>query len=249
MGYKNRDVEICLSGGLSIVVACDSSGGVGLKGHDEVRVPNGLVGRMAARVALFEIISVGALPVIMTAAITAEPVPTGTEIVDGIKELLQENGLSSIPVAVSTEKNFETCQTGIGVSVTGICKKSDLRIGGTKPGDSLYCLGSPLVGGELVGNFEQRIPSYQDIRNVIQIPGVHDVIPVGSRGISVESATLLGSTGLELIFDNNLSLDLEKSAGPSTCVIVSCEGDPGFENYLKCPVYKLGITGPLGFVK
>jgi hypothetical protein len=53
---------------------------------------------------------------------------------------------------------------------------------------------------------------------------VHTLIPVGSRGIAAEARTLAKESELSLSIFNNTGLDLEKSAGPSSCAVFSAEG-------------------------
>ena len=70
MGYKGRDVEVVqIDSNYSIVTACDSCGGIGLKQNDVVKCSPNIVGRFTTRVALMEVLSVNAIPkTISTAA-------------------------------------------------------------------------------------------------------------------------------------------------------------------------------------
>lgn len=245
MGYKMRDVEVFFDGHRCIVTACDSCGAVGSKELDVVRVSNEQVGRLTARVALLEVLSVGAIAKVLTAAISAERNPTGEAILDGIRGLLTESGLEDLAVAVSTEKNFVTRQTGLGISVVGICDTSDLRIGMTKPNDTLYCLGYPKVGSELSGEGEAGIASISDVLRITGLPEVHDILPVGSKGILSEAAILANASRCRIRLRRESGMDLERSAGPSTCVLVSCKGDFDLAFHTTCPVTKIGDLEPL----
>ena len=116
MGYKGRDVEVVdISDGKCLVVACDSCGGIGSKQLDEVKVDPYVSGRHTTRVALMEVMSVGASPKNISVAISNEPVPTGESIIKGVKDELKWR-LSNLSMAISTERIYLR-QTGIGITL------------------------------------------------------------------------------------------------------------------------------------
>jgi hypothetical protein len=235
---SNRDVCIVdIPGDFYLTIACDSAGGIGEKRRDVVKVPASVVGRFTCRVALMETLAVGAAPKAVAAAVCCEPSPTGEKILAGIREELCEAGLD-LPVVISTEKNILTCQTGLGVTVTGIAKKSGLRVNRTRAGDRLYCVGMPRVGNEVKLN-DSRIADANLVRKLSEIPCIHDIIPVGSKGIKGEAELLASHLGLSLTWQDNVPLDIKKSAGPATCVLVTSSEDLK----LTCsqPVYLLGV--------
>lgn len=215
-----RDVDLInLNEDIYLAIACDSCGGIGEKERDVVKVPPYIVGRLTSRVALMEILSVGATPKAITAGICSEPEPTGEGIITGIREELQDLALN-ISLTISTEKNMPTCQTGLGLSLIGTVKEEELRINKTKAGDKLYCVGIPKVGNEIVLGDPQIADSLL-INKLLSIPLVHDIIPVGSKGIKGEAGMLASFLGLKLEWENDLAIDIEKTAGPSTCVLVT----------------------------
>jgi hypothetical protein len=219
MGFKGRDIEVILSAGNYLVAACDSCGAVGVKEFDLVKVPADIVGRFTTRVALLEVITVGAVPQLLTAAIGNEPEPTGIQILQGVRHELAAFGLSTIPVGISTEKNFPTRQSFLGVTVVGWCQSSSLRVATSLPGDLLYCLGLPKVGAEIQGPDDPEIVNSSQLQKLLRIPAIHDVIPVGSKGILGEARLLSGNIQGDLILEPDIQIDIQKSAGPSTCLI------------------------------
>ncbi|NLN15929.1 MAG: alpha-ribazole-5-phosphate synthase, partial [Firmicutes bacterium] len=76
-----RDVTVIdMADGSLLVVACDSLGAIGSKENDLVKVPGYVVGRMTSRVALLEVMSTGARPLVLINALAVEMTPTGEEI-------------------------------------------------------------------------------------------------------------------------------------------------------------------------
>ena len=114
-----------------------------------------------------------------------------------------------------------TKQTALGISVIGVADKNKLRIGTTQLGDDVYCLGSPKVGSELNNPEDPEIVQVKDLQILLEIFTIHDIIPVGSRGIRLEADQLASSVNSCLRIDPTCTLDLDKSAGPSTCLIFS----------------------------
>jgi hypothetical protein len=242
MGYKGRDVEVSLlDNDLCLVVACDSCGAIGDKKLDQLKVPASLVGRLTARVVLLEVMCTGALPKVMTVAISAEPNPTGQKILDGVHSELAGSNLADLPLAISTEKNFETRQTGLGIGVTGICKIRDLKIATSQLGDRVYCLGLPKVGQEVLDTEDREIIDAGKIERLLKQTDIHDILPVGSRGIRAEAMQMAQSTNAVFKAHQNPLPDLNKSAGPSTCVIFTSSREQDKTRFGKLPLSQVGI--------
>jgi len=55
--------------------------------------------------------------------------------------------------------------------------------------------------------------------------GIHDILPVGSRGILAEADDLAQSVGCTFLSLPDTKVDLRKSAGPSTTLIFTCSRD------------------------
>ncbi len=194
--------------------------------------------------ALLEVLSTGAVPKMMTVAISNEPHPTGDRILEGVKEELESAGLTTLPMAISTEKNMRTQQTGLGISVIGVTEKKQLRIGTAQSGDDIYCLGLPKVGPEIKNPEDSEIAQVKDIQVLLDITGIHDIVPVGSRGIRTEAQLLATSANCRLIIDPSCVLDLDKSAGPATCLIFSFASslalDLSSSGFPSLPITKVG---------
>ena len=229
LGYLGRDVEVVLINQEQyLVAACDSCGAIGLKDLDQHKVPWAITGRFTARVALLEVMSTGAVPQMMTVAISNETYPTGEGIIKGVNEELVFAGLV-LPMAISTEKNMITKQTGLGISVIGVAEKNQLNVGTSKPGDDVFCLGLPKVGPELNNPEDLEVVQVKHLRNLLAISGIHDIIPVGSKGIRSEAKRLASTVNCQFLVEPFCILDLDKSAGPSTCLIFSSSLPDSFD--------------------
>lgn len=241
MGYMGRDVEVVsLDQNQYIVAACDSCGAAGSKEFDVVKVSPYIVGRFTARVALFEITATEAKPLLITVSVASEPDPTAKGILEGVNDELKALDLSGLPVAISSEKNILTKQTGVGISAIGVCQKASLRIATSKPGDKVYCLGLPKVGSEVVTPEDPEIVQGKYIQTLLASQGVHDIIPVGSRGIRGEIELLADHVGCRFKPETDVKIDLDKSAGPSTCLIFACSQDVLPPNFPTTPLFKIG---------
>jgi hypothetical protein len=240
MGYRGRDVEVVMINEKQcIVTACDSCGAIGSKELDVVKVPPYITGRFTMRGTLLEVISTGAVPKVVTVAISNEPFPTGEGILDGVYEELKELKLEGLPVAISTEKNMKTSQTAVGITVVGICDREELRIGMSRSGDLLYCVGIPKVGEAMEAD-DSEIVQGKHILELLNVEGVHDIVPVGSRGIQREIETLCSNIEYKFTLEPNTDINITKSAGPSTCAIFTCTPDTELSGLKLAPLVKLG---------
>jgi Selenophosphate synthetase-related proteins len=245
MSYKGRDIELLqINPNQYLTVACDSCGAIGSKELDLVKVSPYIVGRFTTRVALLEIVTTGGRPQLATIAISNEPAPTGTEILGGVRDELASFGLSALPLAVSTEKNILTRQTGLGVSVVGLCERADLRIARTTNGDLLYCLGLPKVGPEVESPDDPEIVQSFHVQKLLQDKEIHDIIPVGSKGVGGEAELLASSIAGHLMLNPSVDIDLQKSAGPSTCLIFSTASPFPAMLFDSIPCHPIGRVGP-----
>jgi hypothetical protein len=141
MAYTRRgDVSIIkLPTGHAIVTGSTSSGAVGPKNLDQVKVDGKVLGKFLARVALMDVTATGAFPIQLSVTLGVEKDPTGNQIIEGIKREARVLGLDPNQVLLeNTEDNFETLQTGAGLTVIGLANEDELRLGKTCPGD-LVC--------------------------------------------------------------------------------------------------------------
>ena len=228
--WTRRDLTIVpFEGESCIVISCDSCGAVGQKAGDVLALPPRYVGKFTARVALTEVMCSGALPVTISNGVSCEMHPTGEEILAGVNDEIKNAGLSGIVVTGSTEENFETNMTALAVTVIGSAKTRDLRFSKAVKGDNLVLLGSPLVGAEVDLD---SVGFYAEIRRLLSMPLVREIVPVGSKGVLYEADILarLNSISFELF---NSGIDYQKSAGPATCLLVLCD-DAVAEQVLGC---------------
>ncbi len=240
MSYKGRDVEVVqINNKESLVIACDSCGGIGEKEKDVVKASPYIVGGTTTRVALMELLAVNAVPKSITLTIASEPYPTGEEIIKGSKDELEASGYKSLPMAISTEKNIPTCQTALGITLIGLCDNDSLRICTSKPQDQVYCLGRPLVGNEVLAIPASELIAPKDIKALSSTEGIHDIIPIGSKGILGEIELLCKGNDCTFIKELEVSIDMHKSAGPSTCLIFTASREADLSS-LRLKPLKIG---------
>jgi hypothetical protein len=206
-----------------MVVGCDSSGGVGPKPLDKIKVDGYILGKFTTRAALMEVLAVGATLVCVVDTLSVEPEPLGSDILRGIRAEAEKAGLDpKLAVTGSTEKNFTVEQTGIGVTVIGTCKRGDLRIGTSLLNDAVVALGVPSVGAEVIqAEKDGKITGVTDVLQLRNLPFVHEIIPVGSTGITHEIETLAHDSKLRFKLAEQEEIDVHKAAGPATVALAT----------------------------
>ena len=228
----------------TMVVACDSCGSIGMKPGDALKVPPFFTGKYTARGALMEVLCTGAKVITVVDAICNEMENTGMEIIEGIKEELKAAGIEDIVLTGSTEENFLTVSTGLGITVVGIVENAALKVNCVKTNAIVVSIGLPKVGAEIKLDNDQEIVQYNIIKVLLNTCEVYEIVPVGSKGIYNEACQLAKFNGMKLIVEEKNCLDINKSAGPSTVVIVALS-EKALENirYIK----NLNIIGRLEF--
>ncbi len=224
MNIKNnqRDVSILkLDKQKFLVIACDSAGGIGSKKGDQLQVPAEIIGKFTVRVPLMEVMAVGGDIINITDTLSVELKPTGEKIITGISEEIKTIGLNPEEIINgSTEENMLTTQTGIGVTVIGIVNKSNLKLANSLKNDIIVAVGYPFFGDELLCN-ENLIADLEDMKAIKKLDFIHDIIPVGSKGIMYEANILASMSKLVLQLNKNININIEKSAGPATVLLLS----------------------------
>ena len=223
---RKGDVSILrIPTGHAIVSGSTSSGAVGPKELDKVKVEGRVLGKFLARVALMDVTATGAFPLILSVTLGVEKEPAGNEILEGIKHEARSIGLDPNQVLMEkTEDNFQTMQTGAGLTVVGFANEEELRLGKTCPGDLIVAVGRPKVGDEVIA--AEAHGEIADLKNVTQLSQrkyVHDIAPVGGFGIASEARMMAYGVGRQLKLQDTNSLDLTKSAGPATVVLVTID--------------------------
>jgi Ribbon-helix-helix protein, copG family len=229
ISYTRRgDVSILkVPTGHAIVAGSTSSGAIGPKEMDKVKVDGRMLGKFLARVALMDVSATGAFPLLLSVTLGVEKEPTGNAIIEGIRGEARSIGLDPNQVIMeNTEDNFETLQTGVGLTVIGFANEEELRIGKTCPGDLIVAIGKPKVGDEVIA--AEARGEIADLKNVTQLSQrkyVHDIWPVGGFGIASEAKMMAYGVGRQLKTCEVQGLDLNKSAGPATVVLVTIDRD------------------------
>jgi len=230
--------------GHAIVVGSTSSGGVGPKTMDEIKVDGRTLGKFLARVALMDVTATGAFPLLLSVTLGVEKEPTGSEILEGVRKEVRVLGLEPNQVLMeNTEDNFETKQTGAGITVIGFANEDDLRLGKTRPGDLVVAIGQPKVGDEVIpAEVKGQIADLRNVTLLSQKAFVHDIVPVGTFGIGYEARMMAYSVGRQLKLEDVKELDLTKSAGPATVVLISIEREKVEEltSLLRKPISVVG---------
>jgi hypothetical protein len=227
IAYTRRgDVSILkVPTGHAIVIGSTSTGAVGPKEMDKVKVKGTILGKFLGRVALMDVTATGAFPLMLSVTLGVEKNPTGNSILEGIRREARSIGLDPNQVLMeNTEDNFETMQTGAGLTVVGFANEDELRIGKTCPGDLIVAIGKPKVGNEVI-SAEVR-GEIADLKNVTQLSQkkyVHDISPVGGFGIASEARMMAYGVGRQIKLADVLDLDLNKSAGPATVILVTID--------------------------
>jgi hypothetical protein len=209
--------------GHAIVVGSSSSGGVGPKPMDNIKSSGKIVGKFLARVASMDVAATGAFPVSVSVTLGVEKEPTGNQIIEGIQKEIRGLGLEPNQVLKeNTEENFETIQTGAGITVVGLANEDELRLAKTSPGDLVVAIGEPKLGDEVIpAEVRGKIANLKDVTALARKKFVHDIVPVGSFGVIHEAKMLAYSIGRQLKINDETKVDLNKSAGPATVILTT----------------------------
>ncbi|MBK5242658.1 AIR synthase related protein [Clostridium sp.] len=227
---KVRDLTLIkIDKNKTMVVACDSCGSVGMKEGDSLKVNPFYTGKYTARAALLEVLCTGAEIVTVVDAICNEMKSTGEKIIRGIEEELNAAGISRVVLTGSTEENFPTVSTALGITVIGIAETKVLKVNSVKDNSIVVSIGLPKVGEEVKVNNDEDIVHYSDIEILLNTKDVYEIIPVGSKGILNEACQLAKNNGMKLKIEENINVDIMKSAGPST-VIIAAVSDKVMDN-------------------
>jgi hydrogenase maturation factor HypE len=218
-----------------LAIACDSCGGIGQKEQDILKIDPYYVGYFTTVVALAEMLAIGGNPISIVDTLSVAMEGDGKRIIDGVSQAISEGGLSSEQLITgSTEENIPVTQTAIGVTVIGRVDKVVIEQQKSSSGDVLVVVGLPkmgqqLIDEELIGK-KGEIIQLSDIKKLKALPFVHEVVPVGSKGIAYEANVVANRSGLEIVFKENPKVDLEASAGPATCAVLTIDSDTKIED-------------------
>jgi hypothetical protein len=215
-----RDVLYWVDGASAYVLSCDSNAGIGELPHDALRQSPVETGYSAAKVALMEVLAVGATPFVLTNALGGPRDDYGQQILDGIRMAIAEVD-ADVTLTGSDETNVATQQTAVGITVVGHTTVAALRLGGAGQGDVIACVGVPKDG--LIVPYtegEDDIANLHDVQHAARLDAARELLPVGSRGVAYEAQQLAAGADCIVRFLES-PIDLVISAGSSTCFLVA----------------------------
>lgn len=241
-----RDLVCFGDGDRVYVTACDASAAIGERPGDHLRQPPEIVGYSVAKVPLMEVLAAGAEPFLVVNSLGGPLDEYGRRIVEGIRRALAEAS-STAYVTGSDETNMPTVQTGVGVMVIGSAPADALSLGSSEAGDVVWCAGVPRDG--LVRPYVEGaadVASVADVATAVRSGLAHEILPVGSRGLRYELGELAGFAQLSVELYDDGELELDRSAGASTCFLISgpedAEGE--FTSVLRLPLRRIGRLLP-----
>ena len=206
----------------SIVVSCDVAGAIGSKLLDTVQADPSLVGKLTARVALMELLATGADPIAISGTFSVEPRPTGESVIEGIRREIRHAHLGDLRIVCSSEKNFKVKQTGVGITAIGLVSNSMIKISQCQAGDEIVAVGEPRVGREVIrAEASRQVADTLDVVRLRKSPFVHELIPVGSKGVLYEAKVMAKDSQLYFEPSEPRPINLQKSAGPATVLLVA----------------------------
>lgn len=240
---KHRDLTLIdINQEQILVISCDSSGGIGNKENDVVKTDPEIVGYFTTQVSIMEMLSFGAKPITVVDTLSVEMDDTGKRVIEGIKKALEPLDLDIENILTgSTEENFPVTVTGLGMTIIGIIEKEKWRKPYTKSGLLAVVVGLPKVGNEVLED-NNTIIGIPELLELKKKEYIKEILPVGSKGILYELKQMATTNGLGYVLEDTINLDLNKSAGPATCAIVSMEENryEEFKNNFSIPVNKIG---------
>ena len=195
--------------GGGFVVTTDNSGGIGMKPDDLIEAPDQLTAYFATRVALLEQWAAYAEPVSVLIHNFSGP-ESWHAYERGVVAAFLEAGCKSPPITGSTESNMTLLQSALAVTIIG--KRKDVPVTGDL---HWFICGKPSVGNEVLENNHQ-LASLQLLKQAVDKGLIQQIWPVGSGGIQSEYRKLTGNANCEI----QTAVDIHKSAGPATSVLV-----------------------------
>lgn len=189
-----------------LIVTTDCAGSIGLREHDQVQVDYETLAYYTLRNAVFENLSkMGEIVAVSYANFIGDD--HLEELLTGMNKVLHHLQ-KQIIITGSTESNFAMKESAFSVTVIGVMRRFKAR-----SYDNYAVIGLPLVGKEVIENNAQVV-TLEEVLALQESKEVSKIIPIGSKGINDRASTVLGGT-----FESS-DIDLYKSAGPSTCVLI-----------------------------
>ena len=241
-----RDLTlVSLIGDLHLVIACDSNASIGEKPNDGLAKPYSEVGISALKVPMMEVLAAGAVPLLIINALCMEMDPSGRKFIETMSgELIRCGYDPSMMLTGSTEDNVLTLQSGIGITVIGVASEEKLSLGQAQEKDVVLCVGNP-KGGVVIpyAEGEPDIASISTVQSLKEVSAIHELLPVGSKGVVYEANELAKTAGFIFrLNDDPPDINLYQSAGASTAVLAAVPASQvsSVANAVSVPVYEIG---------
>jgi len=241
-----RDLAlVSLLGDLHLVIACDSNASIGEKPNDGLAKPYAEVGISVLKVPMMEVLAAGAVPLLIINALCMEMNPSGCKFIETMSgELIRCGFDPNMMLTGSTEDNVLTLQSGIGITVIGMASEEKLRLGQTQLNDVVLCAGNPKGGVTIpYAEGEPDIASISTVQSLNEVSSIHEILPVGSKGVVYEANELAKTAGFDFcLTDDPPAINLYQSAGASTAVLVAVSASQvsSIANAVSVPVYEIG---------
>jgi len=235
---KHRDLTLIdINEKQFLVISCDSLGGIGDKEHDMVKTSPEVSGYFTTQVALMELLAFGAKPITIVNTLSVEMEDTGRRIIEGIEKALEPLDFdTSNLVTGSTEENIPVTTTGMGMTIIGIIDKNNWEKPITYPGLIAAVVGLPKVGNEVLADKGKTIMDIPKLLKLKEKEYIKEILPIGSKGILYELGEMARTNNIDFELEEDVNVDLKKTGGPSTCVVVSMEEDKYEELKEKFPI-------------
>lgn len=105
----------------------------------------------------------------------------------------------------------------------------------------MFTIGLPLVGEEvLTGQRRHIVADTRDVCKLIELGFIHEIIPVGSRGILHEAKVMAEDSKLRFKPDRNARTDLTNSAGPATVILFAQSKSYDAVKQISKPITQIG---------
>lgn len=243
---KIRDISYFQFGDNTIALAVDSEGSVGCRKKDQFNKPLEAVVPLMIEVIAKEMICMGGEPIAIYIDFSTRDDEYNQKIIKIIKETIKGAGFDPDIVKASFgEYDGEVEYSLMGLSIVGAIRK-EVRTESSQPGDLVYCVALPNDRFDM-----DKYITLKTVKEILELPYVHEVLPGGSHGILNEAEQLAETNGLEFIKGNNkLINDQEKeSCGGACAVLVSIDKNykDEFEN-LQLP-NSINLFGTLEGIK
>lgn len=223
---RHRDIQLIEKDNESyLAIACDVSGAIGPKVHDVIKLSGEIAGYYATAVPIIELLAIGAKPISVIDTLGVEMNGVGQKVILGVQKAMVEGDIGIECLTGSTEDNMPTTSTTIGITVISDLSKVLLETYKPRIGQEVYVVGLPKMGEEFLEDeimaSKGEVITIEAVKKMRHQSGVGHMLPVGSKGIAYELETMLKMYGLSISQEVDHGLNLLKSAGPASCMLVT----------------------------